>query len=522
LLRKIITSTDAAGNISFTTNEVTLLENGLHYFDGEWKPSQDIIEAFPGGAVARHGPWQTIFSPDFNAEAVFDIQTPEGQRIRGGVRAIQVTDIASGKSFVLATVKKSAPGEIVPPNQVVYRSSFDGLDADVLFEWRHNAISQNVILKKRPLLPEGMDPATTRLEVVTELVECPDPVLNTAVLKQEGEPELRDDITIGFGPLLALRGKAFPVADTKALLLTGDSLAEEQNGIFVTKKFQQLEDGRKFLIESVGWDEIQPLMKNLMTAKLDPAKTKGEPQLAATRVWPERISRSPKQEPLQMAAVPYRTGGFLVDVDLSGTVSSYTFLSGTTYYIAQSFSVSGTATTTFQPGCVIKYGNDAWLLLHCPFTFPPSGQLMPVLTSKDDDAFGTMISGSTHNPTYMARQALLVYYVIEYTTEIKNIWIRWAKKGIEYDAYTGNGVNHTLRDSIFQRCQTGVYASVPDGSVSLVNVRKCNVTTPFTCICDGQSGSMTDDCGPLFSIAAFADPAATNRCQRFYRALQNL
>src|SRR6266487_413945 len=133
LLRQIATRTDAAGITTFSTNQVTLLENGLHYFaDGEWKPSEDLIEPFPGGAVARRGPHQTVFSPDLNAEAVFDIQTAEGQRIRGGVRSIQLTDIASGKSLVLATVKGVVPGEIVPPNQVVYRSGFDGLEADVL------------------------------------------------------------------------------------------------------------------------------------------------------------------------------------------------------------------------------------------------------------------------------------------------------------------------------------------------------------------------------------------------------
>ncbi len=98
VVRKVTTTTDAAGTTAFGTNEFTLLENGLHYFgDEQWKVSEDIIEAFPGGAIASRGPYKTIFSPDLNAEAVFDIQTPEGQRIRGGVRAIQLTDRATGK-----------------------------------------------------------------------------------------------------------------------------------------------------------------------------------------------------------------------------------------------------------------------------------------------------------------------------------------------------------------------------------------------------------------------------------------
>jgi len=264
VLRKVSATTDAAGKSTFSTNEVTLLENGLHYFDGEWKESQDLIEPFPGGAVARHGPYRTIFSPDLNAEAVFDIETPEGQRVRGGVRTVQLTDIVTGRSLVLATVKRSAPGEIVPPNQVVYRSGFDGLEADVLFVWKHNGISQNVILKKRPVLPEGMNPATTRIEVVSELVECPEPVLNTAVRNEAGQPDQRDDVTIQFGSLMAVRGKAFPVNGEKALILTGDAFATE-DGVFVGKEYFQLEDGRRFLVESIGWEEIHP--KSLLHRK---------------------------------------------------------------------------------------------------------------------------------------------------------------------------------------------------------------------------------------------------------------
>ncbi len=69
----------------------TLLENGLHYRDpdsGAWLPSQDLIESFPDGAIARYGPIRAIFSHDLNAESVFDLETPAGARLRGGLRAL--------------------------------------------------------------------------------------------------------------------------------------------------------------------------------------------------------------------------------------------------------------------------------------------------------------------------------------------------------------------------------------------------------------------------------------------------
>ena len=91
--------TNDTGLIGAQTNEFTVLDHGMNYLqNGEWHESQDLVESFADGAIARYGAYQTIFSPDLNSEAVFDISTPDSQRIRGGVRAIQLTDVATGKS----------------------------------------------------------------------------------------------------------------------------------------------------------------------------------------------------------------------------------------------------------------------------------------------------------------------------------------------------------------------------------------------------------------------------------------
>src|SRR5439155_14500392 len=141
------------------TNQFTLLENCLNYFEnGQWKESDDAIEPFPDGAVARRGPHKASFSSDVNTPAVLDILTSDGKRLRGGVRAIQLTDLASGKSVTLAKVKASAPGELLPPNQIVYGDAFEGLKADVLLVWRHNYFGQEVVLREQPQLPTGMSP----------------------------------------------------------------------------------------------------------------------------------------------------------------------------------------------------------------------------------------------------------------------------------------------------------------------------------------------------------------------------
>jgi len=62
---------------------------------------------------------------------------------------------------------------------------------------------------------------------------------------------------------------------------------------------------------------------------------------------------------------------------------------------------------------------------------------------------------------------------------------------------------HTLHDSKPQQCQTGIYAN--DCSVSMINVTKCGVDTPTAPPAWMYfSGSMTDDCGPLYTVASFA------------------
>jgi len=67
------------GIASYRTNQFTLLKNGLNYFEGGvWKGSQDVIESFPDCAVVCQGPHRAIFSPDLNAQAVFDIVTADG------------------------------------------------------------------------------------------------------------------------------------------------------------------------------------------------------------------------------------------------------------------------------------------------------------------------------------------------------------------------------------------------------------------------------------------------------------
>ena len=513
------------GQTRFRMNRFTLLENGLHYQgeDGEWKESRDLIEPFPEGAIARYGPNQAVFSPDLNAAAVFDIQMADGGRLRGGVRAIQLTDWETERSLVLGTVKDSVPGELIPPDRIVYRDAFDGLEADVVLVWRHNLFSHDVVIRQRPALPEGWNPATVRLEVLTELVECPDPEVRRQTVAREGEAPLEDDVVLGFGGMDMLMGHGFPVAGEAAWAFGGLTPAPEATPVL--KQYHELPDGRRFLVESVAWADAEAGWKTLprtagvevLQPQPDPASglprtVDGETRLAAVtppetetsrpadpsspswRAWPQSPSGSYPATPMLLAQADYEPSGYVVDFHTIPTDGiPTTFVAGQTYYIKSSY-YSGSS-VTFQPGCTIKFKHNAYLLLYGPMSFPNTLQT-PVFTSKDDNGFGEIIAGvpgevdSDGDPTNQkASKAIWVYYVNSSTT-LRNVRVRHAQRGIQYDVNPGVYITHNLQKSLLEHCDAGVYANLANATLMLTSVEKNDVTTAIACSPYGGCGTI--------------------------------
>ena len=92
---------------------------------------------------------------------------------------------------------------------------------------------------------------------------------------------------------------------------------------------------------------------------------------------------------------------------LSGTASSFTFTNGT-YLITNTFTVSPNLAAFSNSAC-IKFSTNAYLMLEGPVSFPSSGSPV-VFTSKDDNAYGDPLPGSTANPGYAANPGVWMYY----------------------------------------------------------------------------------------------------------------
>ncbi|MCZ7641330.1 MAG: hypothetical protein M5U12_37900 [Verrucomicrobia bacterium] len=376
--------------------------------------------------------------------------------------------------MTLATVKALAPIELVPPNRLVARDAFDGVLADVILEWRHNRFGQSVVLREQPLLPESLDPVTTRLAVITEFVEAPEPEINRVIAQADGQAQAEDHVTISFEGVSILLGHAFAVsaADGEAGLSLGTIRARDQ-AVPVRKTWEPLPGGGGVLVESISLAETAPLWEGL------PRQARAEG--VSGRDWrTTRTDRTGESRPVELALSAYQPAGVIVDFEQVPSCSSgiCTLRMGKTYYVHSSYYM-GPGAVHFEPGCTVKLTNNAYVLVYGPLTFPNTLQT-PVFTSHADDGFGEDIDGIQGSvPTHHAYPALWVYYV-NFSTTVKSSRFRWAKMAVRYDGNPGVTVPHYVQNSLFENCQTGIQNSTPGSTIVLSGVEMQNVQGPVS------------------------------------------
>ncbi|HEY3762533.1 MAG TPA: hypothetical protein VGN23_12370, partial [Verrucomicrobiae bacterium] len=140
--------------------------------------------------------------------------------------------------MMIAQLTNSA-GELVNSNQAVYPAAFAGLDADLTYTYRKGGFEQDVVLHEQPPSPEsfGLNPTNTRLQVLTEFFNPPNPKIKTHPLSRKSKI---NDITLRFGKSIMGNGKAFSFGTQTNTSPTSTTI--------VTKNWLKLQ-GRTFLIE---------------------------------------------------------------------------------------------------------------------------------------------------------------------------------------------------------------------------------------------------------------------------------
>jgi len=489
------TVTDAVtGEMTNRVHRYIAVGSGLNYLDetGQWVASQDLIElTADGGAAAIRGPTKVLFKANLNNPGAITLTTVSNRVVRTRPVGLAYYDVASGRAVVLSTLKDCG-GELLPPNQVVYKSAFASLEADVRYTATKAAFESDVILRQKPPPPEafGLNPRTTRLEVWHDFGEAPSPNRKARPLT----PDLADEI-LDYGDLWFPTGAAYwsdgsVARDTNtAASIRIPDFRPGSDLVPVGKSWLATPAG-SMLVEAVSWPAIQSKLQDLPLADGLSAASLPQDRLAC---FTELLAASPAGQTggaITTASAAYAPVGCVLDyITVNSTYNDYTFASGQTYYVASApTTLSGTV--TFQGCSTIKYNNGVYLLLTGTVYFDTSAA-STVLTTKDDDSFGEPHPNSTHCPSYAADKALWLYYN-DQNLSINGVKIRWAQTAVYRDANGCGEYSDTFWDSGVEFCQTGLYAN--NCYVYVSDVWKCNVATESsTAGCGYVSGSMASD-----------------------------
>jgi uncharacterized protein YegL len=455
--QKIIRITDAQGNITYQTNNAyTELATGLNRLvNGKWVASKEEIDISADGnsALATNGQHQAYFPGDiYNGQ--IELATPDGKQLFSRPVGLSYFD---GKNSVLIAELTNSTGEVVGNNQVIYTNAFTDFGADIRYTYTKAGFEQDIILREQPPTPAsfGLNPDTTRLQVLTEFFDPPQPTVSAVTVPTDAG-DLEND-NLGFGEMQMVPGKAFLLGETTP-------------SVGVNKQWLLL-DGRQILVEEVPVVSVAAKLENLPLPKTTSAQPNSPLNIVSTkRLLPEqRLATVPNKHPMQLAQVTSSSRGLVLDYVTMTSQTNYTFQGDTTYYISGTVNLSGT--NTFEGGTVLKYTNNASVTITYSgntVNWLGSAYRPVIFTAKDDNSVGDTINGSTGNPTnYYASTALSFFS--SPTLTISNFRIAWASQALS----VSYGVENLYNGQILN-CQSGLgcgYGTIYSRNLLFANVQ---------------------------------------------------
>lgn len=491
LVERLSEALDAEGSPVTVTNRYAELATGLNYLDGsEWKATDTTLEIEPGFAKAWKGQHKVAFASDINSEGSVAIEMPDGTRVTGQIYGLAYFNQRTGESVLIAGIK-SCEAWITDPNRVLYVDAFEGFAADVRYTYTRDGLEQDVILRESPPAPSefGWDPEDVRLEVWTEFQSEAEPkrlAKKVAVQRKNGQAVEIEDEEIGFGSMEMAAGKAF-VLGSESTSLT-----------LVQKRWESLDNGRSFLVESVAIESMATALDALPV----PQKKEGASirkthpnRLQALRSLP-RSKRNPEREQVlipklgsseEMVAMNSRPG-LVLDYQLNLTTgqTNYTFRGDYTHHVTGTIDLY--QTTILEGGAVIKFSSTNTPRLNIQGTLDcQTSRFRPaVFTAKDDNSVGENISGSSGTPGTTAYATYALRFLNTATGhKVENIRIRNATYGVAFAGTLSNAVANAQ----FVRCQyplsssgtgaVGVFNALVDAGLASGHVFSGATTTPF-------------------------------------------
>ena len=207
ILQRTTFETTLAGQAVPHIHKYTELATGMHYWNnGQWVDSKEEIDILPNGtAAATNGQHQAIFPGDIY-QGQIELVTPDGQQLYSRPLGLSYDD---GTNTVLIAILTNSIGEVMGSNQVIYPNAFGGVNASLRYTYKRSGFEQDVVVQGQLPAPEayGFNPATTRLQVLTEFFGTNDPIQTTSFVNPQDK---LSDSTLTFGTMKMVQGRAFP------------------------------------------------------------------------------------------------------------------------------------------------------------------------------------------------------------------------------------------------------------------------------------------------------------------------
>jgi hypothetical protein len=161
-------------------HQYTELATGLHYWkNGQWIESKEEVDILPNGAAAATQGQHQVYFPDDIYQGVIELVTSDGKHLRTRPMGISYDD---GTKTVLISDLKSSIGQLVGPNQVIYPDAFTDFKADLVCTYHKSGFECDLVFLEQPPSPVtyGLNPQTSRLKLLTEFFNTPEPVKTTS------------------------------------------------------------------------------------------------------------------------------------------------------------------------------------------------------------------------------------------------------------------------------------------------------------------------------------------------------
>ena len=442
------------------------MATGLNYKDstGQWQPSKEEIDIQSDGTLAATQGQHQVYFPGNIYGGELELVQPDGVQLHSCPVGLSYDD---GSNTMLIAVLTNSIGQLIGSNQVIYTNAFVGLDADLLYSYTKAGLEQDVVIRTQPPTPAslGLNPDSTRLQVLTEFLNPPQPAETTSTLPEQAGLALTDD-TLDFGTMQMIPGKAF-------------MLGEDSPSAQVGKSWVTLQ-GRQFLVEAVPVAALAEQLDALPAPSAQTASTAKAHVISRNLMLPpQHLAKSVQPLKLARTGISRKPGVVLDYLTVNSSLTNYIFQGDTTYYISGITYTYGT--DTFEGGAVLKYATNASVgigfgsgALRNPTIIWKGSAYRPVIfTAKDDNSVGDEISGSTGSPSgYYANPALGIS--VQNTANLSGFRFAYAQEAIILsEANNGN----TFENGQFVNCMCG-FNDNPN-SANLENVLFENVQTDF-------------------------------------------